>query len=115
MTFIPGTIGQIYEGGAGDFLKRTGFDLFWRNKYMHEQMLKIEGHIADLEKNQNLSDYERANDYTMLMNSWSAVGNARTNMIKCVADVLKRILFQHQLTRLTQGPLAPDVPALFCV
>lgn len=74
------------------FNHRNGFDLIWRQKYLQEQMEGIEAEIAAIEKNANLSDTERMFAMQMAMNTWSAISNLRTNMLKSVSDSLKTVI-----------------------
>ncbi|MGV6871592.1 EscF/YscF/HrpA family type III secretion system needle major subunit [Pseudochelatococcus sp. B33] len=71
---------------------RDGFDLIWRQKYLQTQMGDIEEQIAAIEANANLSDTERMFAMQMAMNTWSAISNLRTNMIKNVSDTLKAVV-----------------------
>ncbi|MBB3950307.1 EscF/YscF/HrpA family type III secretion system needle major subunit [Aureimonas jatrophae] len=75
----------------GKYVNRDGFDLIWRQKELGDQMSKIEDDIRAIEKNANLSDTEKMFAMQMAMNTWSAVSNLRTNMLKSVADTLKSI------------------------
>lgn len=74
-----------------DYVNRNGFDLIWRQQYLSEQMSAIEDDIRDIEENANLSDTEKMFSMQMAMNSWSAISNLRTNMLKSVSDTLKSI------------------------
>lgn len=76
---------------ASDYVSRDGFDLIWRQKYLQDQMVAIEDDIRDIEQNANLSDTEKMFSMQMAMNTWSAISNLRTNMLKTVADTLKSI------------------------
>ncbi|MCT4682250.1 MAG: EscF/YscF/HrpA family type III secretion system needle major subunit [Roseicyclus sp.] len=74
------------------YTNRDGFDLIWRQEYLQEQMIAIEADIAEIEQNANLSDTEKMYAMQMAMNTWSAVSNLRTNMLKAVSDTLKAIV-----------------------
>ena len=76
--------GSLYEN-------RDGFDLIWRQKYLQQQMTKIEDDMRAIEANANLSDTEKMFSMQMAMNSWSAISNLRTNVLKSVADTIKSI------------------------
>src|SRR5262245_17694487 len=96
--FVPtvgGTVTQTgnpnYSFTTADYINKNGFDLIWRQKYLQEQMGAIEEDIRDIEQNSNLSDTEKMFSMQMAMNSWSAISNLRTNMLKSVADTLKSI------------------------
>ncbi|KAB0676837.1 EscF/YscF/HrpA family type III secretion system needle major subunit [Aureimonas leprariae] len=92
---------QVWNGGTkdttwvgestGKYVNRDGFDLIWRQKQLGDQMQKIETDIREIEQNANLSDTEKMFAMQMAMNSWSAISNLRTNMLKSVADTLKSI------------------------
>jgi type III secretion protein F len=83
---------NTFAGGAPvAYTNMDGFDLIWRQKQLQEQMTAIENDIRELEANANLSDTEKMFSMQMAMNSWSAVSNLRTNMLKSVADTLKSI------------------------
>ncbi len=71
---------------------RDGFDLIWRQQYLQEQIAGIELDIREIEQNANLSDTEKMYSMQMAMNTWSAVTNLRTNIMKSVADTLKTIV-----------------------
>lgn len=73
------------------YVNRDGFDLVWRQRYLSEQMSKIEDDIRAIEQNANLSDTEKMFSMQMAMNAWSAISNLRTNMLKSVSDTLKTI------------------------
>ena len=55
------------------------------------QMKNVENDIRSIEQNANLSDTEKMFSMQMSMNSWSAISNLRTNMLKSVADTLKSV------------------------
>ncbi|WP_226550566.1 EscF/YscF/HrpA family type III secretion system needle major subunit [Celeribacter naphthalenivorans] len=86
------------DWGAGSsstgygYAARDGFDLIWRQEYLQTQTAAIEADIAEIEQNANLSDTEKMYAMQMAMNTWSAVTNLRTNMLKTVADTLKTIV-----------------------
>jgi len=73
------------------YVNRDGFDLIWRQKQLGDQMAKIEADIREIESNANLSDTEKMFAMQMAMNTWSAVSNLRTNILKSVSDTLKSI------------------------
>jgi len=78
--------------GAADFnANRDGFDLIFRQTELQNQIEAIEEDIRNIEENTNLSDTEKMFSMQMAMNSWSAVTNLRTNMLKSVSDSLKTI------------------------
>jgi type III secretion protein F len=73
------------------YQNRDGFDLIWLQAQLQTQMANIENDIRNIEQNANLSDTEKMFSMQMAMNSWSAVSNLRTNMLKSVSDTLKTI------------------------
>lgn len=75
-----------------NFTERDGFDLIWRQEYLQTQIASIEDDIRAIEQNANLSDTEKMYSMQMAMNTWSAVTNLRTNIMKSVADTLKTIV-----------------------
>jgi type III secretion apparatus needle protein len=77
---------------SGTFIERDGFDLIWRQEYLQAQIAGIEDDIREIEQNANLSDTEKMYAMQMAMNTWSAVTNLRTNILKTVADTLKTIV-----------------------
>jgi type III secretion protein F len=88
------TVGATGNNGAtwiAAYSNRDGFDLVWRQRYLSDQMSKIEDDIRAIELNANLSDTEKMFSMQMAMNTWSAVSNLRTNMLKSVSDTLKTI------------------------
>ncbi len=74
------------------FEERDGFDLIWRQEYLQDQIAAIEEDIRAIEQNANLSDTEKMYSMQMAMNTWSAVTNLRTNIMKSVSDTLKAIV-----------------------
>jgi type III secretion protein F len=76
---------------ANPYKSYDGFDLVWRQEYLQTQMQNIENDIRNIEQNANLSDTEKMFSMQMAMNSWSAISNLRTNMLKSVSDTLKSI------------------------
>ena len=74
------------------FEERDGFDLIWRQEYLQNQITSIEESIRLIEQNANLSDTEKMYSMQMAMNTWSAVTNLRTNIMKSVSDTLKAIV-----------------------
>lgn len=89
-TATPGT-GPVYTTGP-NFQNRDGFDLIWRQEYLQNQIANIEDDIREIEQNANLSDTEKMYAMQMAMNTWSAVTNLRTNIMKSVSDTLKTIV-----------------------
>ena len=88
-------LGYNDSAGAGNGIYATdhdGFDLIWRQHYLKEQISEIEQDIRDIEQNANLSDTEKMYAMQMAMNTWSAVTNLRTNILKAVSDTLKTIV-----------------------
>jgi type III secretion apparatus needle protein len=77
---------------ATPYINQDGFDLIWRQKYLQDQMKKIEDDIRSIEQNANLSDTEKMFSMQMAMNTWSAISNLRTNMLKSVSDTVKTIV-----------------------
>ncbi len=78
---------------TGNFYgERDGFDLIWRQSELQKQMEGIEDSIRAIETNANLSDTEKMFALQMAANTWNAVATARTNILKCVSDVLKAIV-----------------------
>lgn len=75
-----------------NFTERDGFDLIWRQEYLQTQIAGIEDDIREIEANANLSDTEKMYSMQMAMNTWSAVTNLRTNIMKSVSDTLKTIV-----------------------
>ncbi len=69
-----------------------GFDMVWRQEYLQKQIKDIEDDIREIELNANLSDTEKMYAMQMAMNTWSAVTNLRTNVLKTVSDTLKAIV-----------------------
>lgn len=80
-----------FDPTSAQYVNKNGFDLIWRQRKLQEQMGAIEEDIRAIEENANLSDTEKMFSMQMAMNSWSAISNLRTNMLKTVADTLKSI------------------------
>ena len=87
-----GTTGAPPAATDSKFLERDGFDLIWRQEYLQTQIAGIENDIREIELNANLSDTEKMYSMQMAMNTWSAVTNLRTNIMKSVSDTLKTIV-----------------------
>lgn len=87
-----GTTGAPPVSATSTFLERDGFDLIWRQEYLQTQITSIENDIREIEQNANLSDTEKMYSMQMAMNTWSAVTNLRTNIMKSVSDTLKTIV-----------------------
>ncbi|MCP8939542.1 EscF/YscF/HrpA family type III secretion system needle major subunit [Alsobacter sp. SYSU M60028] len=73
------------------FTYGDGFDLALRQTYLRDLMKTTEDQIRGLEQNANMSDTEKMFAMQMTLNTWSAISNLRTNMLKSVADTLKSI------------------------
>ena len=65
--------------------------LIWLQSQLQTQMKSVEDDIRNIEANANLSDTEKMFSMQMAMNTWSAISNLRTNMLKSVSDTLKTI------------------------
>ncbi len=90
-----GQYGSTQTTPTGDYATKfqsyDGFDLIWRQNYLQKQMKSIETDIRSIEQNANLSDTEKMFSMQMAMNTWSAISNLRTNMLKTVSDTLKSV------------------------
>ena len=62
---------------VSNYVNKDGFDLIWRQKFLQDQMGKIEDDIRTIEQNANLSDTEKMFSMQMAMNTWSAISNLR--------------------------------------
>ena len=90
----PSTSGLVNTArsfNASAYTSRDGFDLVWRQQYLQQQMASTEADIRNIEQNANLSDTEKMFSMQMAMNTWSAISNLRTNILKTVADTVKTI------------------------
>ncbi len=83
--------GGTFAQAAVPYPNRDGFDLIWRQKLLSDQMKSVEDDIRAIEQNANLSDTEKMFSMQMAMNTWSAISNLRTNILKSVSDTLKSI------------------------
>jgi type III secretion apparatus needle protein len=90
-TFSSGGVGSP-SGVSAQYTNVDGFDLVWRQKQLQDQMQKVENDIRQIEQNANLSDTEKMFSMQMAMNTWSAISNLRTNMLKSVSDTIKTIV-----------------------
>jgi type III secretion protein F len=88
---VTATVNPTVPLPTTNYNNRDGFDLVWRQKYLQDTMAKVEDDIRSIEQNANLSDTEKMFSMQMAMNTWSAVSNLRTNMLKSVSDTLKSI------------------------
>ena len=77
--------------GAAYDTTAAGFDLIYMQSLLQQQMLSVQGNIQAIEQNANLSDTEKMFSMQMAMNTWSAIANLRTNMLKTVSDSLKSV------------------------
>jgi type III secretion protein F len=93
-TTITGLLAENYSAATTGkrFTNTEGLDLIWRQEYLQGQMNAIEADIKEIEQNANLSDTEKMYAMQMAMNTWSALSNLRTNMLKTVSDTLKAIV-----------------------
>lgn len=89
--FAPTAASANPNTGMSNYVSYDGFDLIYRQQYLQDQMKTIEGDIRKIEQNSNLSDTEKMFSMQMAMNSWSAISNLRTNMLKTVSDTLKSV------------------------
>ena len=86
-TDLPGGAeGGVYDPAA------DGLDLILSQTELQGQTAAIEINIRNIQQNTNLSDTEKMFSMQMVMNSWSAITNLRTNILKTVADTLKAIV-----------------------
>lgn len=76
---------------ASGYQGYDGFDLIWSQNQLQTQMKSVEDQMRQIEQNSNLSDTEKMFNMQMAMNSWSAISNLRTNMLKSVSDTLKSV------------------------
>jgi type III secretion protein F len=82
---------QSFDAAKTPYVSRDGFDLIWLQSQLQTQMGNVENDIRNIEQNANLSDTEKMFSMQMAMNTWSAISNLRTNMLKSVSDTLKTI------------------------
>lgn len=82
----------VNTGNNTAYVNRDGFDLIWFQSQLQTQMANTEVDIQNIEQNANLSDTEKMFSMQMSMNTWSAISNLRTNMLKSVSDTLKAIV-----------------------
>jgi type III secretion apparatus needle protein len=82
----------VNTGNNVPYANRDGFDLIWFQAQLQNQMATTEVDIQNIEQNANLSDTEKMFSMQMSMNTWSAISNLRTNMLKSVSDTLKAIV-----------------------
>lgn len=71
---------------------RDGLDLVFFASPMNEQLKVLEDNMIDVMANANLSDVQKQFTLQQLMNTWSAVSQGLTNMLKAVSDVNKAIV-----------------------
>lgn len=86
-----GWTAPTYSTSYNGKIKR-GFDLVLRQEFLQAQTAEVEKSIEVIEANANLSDSEKMFQMQMALNTWSAITNLRTNMLKTVADSLKTIV-----------------------
>lgn len=87
----PDAPNYSFDPTTTPFINKNGFDLIWSQNQLQTQMGAVEQDIRDIEQNANLSDTEKMFSMQMAMNTWSAISNLRTNMLKSVSDTLKSI------------------------
>jgi hypothetical protein len=81
-------------GGTNDFPKpvmRDGLDAIYFIEPMNGQLAQIEANMKEI-MDANLSDVQKQFRLQQLMNSWSAISQGMTNMLKAVADVNKAVV-----------------------
>jgi len=83
--------GGTFTAASSPLQSRDGFDLIWLQSQLQTQMKSVEDDIRNIQANANLSDTEKMFSMQMAMNTWSAISNLRTNMLKSVSDTLKTI------------------------
>ena len=89
--FTTGTGNDTGPSYTSAYQSYNGFDLIWSQNQLQSQMKSVEDNIRTIETNGNLSDTEKMFNMQMAMNSWSAISNLRTNMLKSVSDTLKSV------------------------
>lgn len=80
--------GQYYTINA----PRDGLDLMLFTQPMNTQLQTLETNMTNIMNNANLSDVQKQFSLQQAMNSWSAIAQGMTNMIKAVSDVNKSIV-----------------------
>jgi hypothetical protein len=73
-------------------VSRDGLDAVFFTVPMNDQLKTLEDRMLVVMRDANLSDVQRQFDLQKLMNTWSAVSQAMTNMLKAVSDVNKAIV-----------------------
>lgn len=92
MPYTESIWGPTPTAVKGSYENRDGFDLVLLQSGLQAQMKAIEDDIKNIQQNANLSDTEKMFSMQMAMNSWSAVSQLRTNMLKSVSNTLQKIV-----------------------
>jgi type III secretion apparatus needle protein len=71
---------------------RDGLDLVFFTQPMNNQLASLEQNMQAIMANANLSDVQKQFSLQQAMNSWSAIAQGMSNMIKAVSDVNKAIV-----------------------
>lgn len=92
MLNAPGSDNGNVTGYYSVPVSRDGLDLVFFANPMNQQLADLETRMIDVMANANLSDVQKQFTLQQLMNTWSAVSQGLTNMLKAVADVNKAIV-----------------------
>lgn len=90
--------GRPLDGDSGTFIKqnvplaRDGLDTILFVHPLNQQLLALEDNMKAIMAQGNLGDTEKQFNLQQLMNTWSAIAQGMTNMLKAVADVNKAIV-----------------------
>ena len=71
---------------------RDGLDAVFFVAPMNDQLKVLEDNMTTIMADANLSDVQKQFNLQQLMNSWSAISQGMTNMLKAVADVNKAVV-----------------------
>lgn len=70
---------------------RDGMDMFFFVQPLNNQMATLETNMQTIMSNANLSDVQKQFQLQQAVNSWSAIAQGMTAMIKSVGDVCSSI------------------------
>jgi hypothetical protein len=89
-----GEYGNTFTGSPTYGVKitpRDGADMFFFVQPLNNQMLVLETNMQTIMNNANLSDVQKQFQLQQAVNSWSAIAQGMTAMIKSVGDVCSSI------------------------
>jgi hypothetical protein len=92
---LQGNGDNIFQGVNSNYYTvdkpRDGMDMFFFVQPLNHQMATLETNMQAIMNNANLSDVQKQFQLQQAVNSWSAIAQGMTAMIKTTADVCSSI------------------------